>query len=152
MNSPVGVGDAAPGFTLHGVPQGTYSLSDFLGKIVVLAFYPADNSPVCTTQLRTYTLDQKSFKELDAAVLGISPQGIASHEKFASEQSISLPLLSDEDKTVGKAYGVLGPLGFYRRSVFVIDRSGEITYASRTTAGLTFYPTSALLEAVKKAQ
>ncbi|NNN18812.1 MAG: peroxiredoxin [Acidimicrobiaceae bacterium] len=147
----VDVGDRAPEFKLLGVPDGEYSLSRFPGKIVVLAFYPADNSPVCTTQLRTYTMDQASFDSLDAVVLGISPQGIASHKAFYEEQAIKLPLLADEDKTVAQAYGVLGPLGFYRRSVFVINRDGLITYAHRTTAGLSFSPTSVLIEAISQA-
>ncbi len=148
----VGKGDVAPEFTLAGVPEGLYSLTDYLGHVVVLAFYPADNSPVCTTQLRSYTVDKKSFENLGSVVLGISPQGVASHFRFAAEQSIGFPLLSDEDKSVGEAYGVLGPLGFYRRSVFVINRSGTITYAHRTTAGLTFSPSSVLLKAITEAE
>ena len=152
MENVVGVGDEAPEFTLEGVPGGPYSLRDFFGSVVVLVFYPADNSPICTTQLRSYTLDKESFEELDAIVLGISPQGVDSHKSFLEGQSIGFPLLSDEKKLVGKKYGILGPLGFYRRSVFVIDRLGKISYARRTTAGLTFEPTSALIEAVKQAR
>ena len=148
----VGIGDSAPGFTLAGVPEGLYSLSDYLGHVVVLAFYPADNSPVCTTQLRSYTVDKKSFENLSSVVLGISPQGVASHARFVAEQSIGFPLLSDEDKSVAEAYGVLGPLGFYRRSVFVVNKSGTITYAHRTTAGLTFTPSSVLLKAIAEAE
>ncbi|TAN23755.1 MAG: peroxiredoxin [Actinomycetota bacterium] len=147
----VGVGDKAPGFTLAGVPSGTYSLSDYLGMIVVLAFYPADNSPVCTTQLRSYTADLKSFENANAVVLGISPQSVASHQEFYTGQAIGVPLLSDEDKSVAEAYDVLGPLGFYRRSIFVINRSGVITYARRTTAGLTYSPTSVLMKAISQA-
>ncbi len=146
----IGVGDKAPDFTLPGVPQGNYSLGDYLGKIVVLAFYPADKSPICTTQLRSYTADLKSFQNVDAVVLGISPQGIASHEEFYIEQAIGIPLLADEDKSVAEKYNVLGPLGFYRRSIFVISRSGVVTYVRRTTAGLTYSPTSVLLKAVSQ--
>lgn len=152
METVVGVGDEAPEFTLQGVPGGPYSLSDFFGSIVVLVFYPADNSPICTTQLRSYTLDKENFEDLGAVVLGISPQGIDSHKRFLEDQSIGFPLLSDENKSVGKEYGILGPLGFYRRSVFVIDRFGKISYARRTTAGLTFDPTSALIEAIQRAK
>ncbi len=151
MDYQVASGDKAPGFTLPGVPKGSYSLDEYRGSVVVLAFYPADNSPICTTQLRSYTIDSASFESLGASVLGISPQGMESHQRFVEEQAIGLPLLSDEDKVVAKAYGVLGPMGFYRRSVFVIDRAGIITFVKRTTAGLSFYPTSALIEAIEQA-
>lgn len=146
------VGDKAPDFKVKGIPDGEYSLSQFLGQVVVLAFYPADNSPVCTTQMRAYSLDSGSFEGLNAVVLGISPQDVASHQGFASKHDISIPLLSDPDKTVAKAYGVLGPLGFYRRSIFVIDRQGIVTYLRRTKAGLTYSPTSVLIDAINQAE
>lgn len=152
MAGVVGVGDRAPEFCLPGIPDGEYSLGGYLGKTVVLAFYPADNSPVCTTQWRSYTLDSASFERLDAVVLGISPQGIESHRSFARKNSIELPLLSDEDKAVAESYGVLGPLGFYRRSVFVVNKAGIVTYAHRTTAGLTYSPTSVLLKAISEGE
>lgn len=146
------VGDRAPDFTVRGIPDGDYSLSQYRGQVVVLAFYPADNSPVCTTQMRAYSLDSGSFEGLNAVVLGISPQDVASHQGFASKHDISIPLLSDPDKKVAKAYGVLGPLGFYRRSIFVIDRQGIVTYLRRTKAGLTYSPTSVLIDAINEAE
>lgn len=147
----VSIGDAAPDFKLRGIPDGEYSLSSFAGKVVVLAFYPADNSPVCTTQMRTYSLDTDNFANLNAVVLGISPQSVESHVGFASKNSISIPLLADTDKSVGEMYGVIGPLGFYRRSIFVINGDGVITYLRRAKAGLKFAPTSVLLDAIEKA-
>jgi peroxiredoxin len=92
------------------------------------------------------------FSSLGATVWGISPQDQETHRSFAERQSLSVPLLSDIDKKVGSAYGVLGPLGFYRRSVFVINRQGVVTFCHRTTAGLTYLPTSTLLEAVRDAE
>ena len=121
----VGKGDAAPDFTLSGMQDGErkdYSLAEFRGKPVVLVFYPGDNTPVCTRQLNTYTADVDEFAALGAQLLGISPQSVDSHCGFADKQGgFAFPLLADEDKAVGKAYGILGPVGFYRRSVFVID-------------------------------
>ena len=110
---------------------------------MLLVFYPADNSPVCTQQLRSYSEDLNEFEKLGAAVLCLSPQDVASHEAFAAAQALRLPLLSDEDKAVGRAYGILGPLGFYRRSVFVVDRDGVIRFARRSLSNLTYLPTSA---------
>lgn len=148
----LGVGDIAPPFELKGSPEGSYRLSDFIGRPIVLAFYPEDHSPVCSLQLRAYSDGMDEFNSLGAVVWGISPQGPESHLDFASRLNINFPLLSDSDKDVGKAYEVLGPLGFYRRSVFVVDRLGKIAYCHRTTAGLTYKPTAALLDAVKSAE
>lgn len=148
----VGVGDVAPDFTLPSTAGGTVSLADHRGRPVVLAFYPADDSPVCTTQLRSYDDDLAEFENLDAVVLGISPQTVESHDRFAEKHGFRFPLLADTDKSVGDAYGVLGPVGFYRRSVFVIDGSGVVRYAHRAIAGLRYRPASELVAAVKEAK
>jgi peroxiredoxin Q/BCP len=85
-------------------------------------------------------------------VLAISPQSVESHDGFSCKQGgFGFPLLADEDKSVGQSYGIVGPLGFYRRSVFVVDGDGMIRYLHRATAGLTFRPTRELVEAVKRA-
>ena len=81
-------------------------------------------------------------------MLAVSPQSVDEHEGFAAEHGLAFPLLADEDKDVGEAYGILGPLGFYRRSIFVIDAAGVVRYAHRATAGLTFRPTDEILEAL----
>ncbi|MFZ9158443.1 MAG: redoxin domain-containing protein, partial [Ilumatobacteraceae bacterium] len=72
------------------------------------------------------------------AVVGISAQDIASHEAFAAKHGFRFPLLSDVDKTVAAAYGTLGPLGFPRRSVFVVGSDGRLTYVHRALAGVTY--------------
>ena len=132
------VGDIAPAFTLPGTGGRSYSLSDFAGKPLVIAFYPGDDTPVCTKQLNAYNNDFEEFENLDAAVIGISAQDIASHEAFAAKHGFRFPLLSDVDKTVAAAYGTLGPLGFPRRSVFVIGSDGRLTYVHRALAGVTY--------------
>ena len=108
MSGPA-VGDTAPDFTLPGT-DGTaeghrdYTLSEFAGQPVVLAFYPGDNTPVCTRQLNSYTADIDQFRDVDAVVLAISPQSVESHDGFSAEQGgFAFPLLSDEDKQVGQA-------------------------------------------------
>lgn len=145
-----GVGDKAPQFTLPGTgPNGAgeqqYSLTDFAGHPVVIAFYPGDDTSVCTKQLNDYNDGMESFNDLDAQILGISSQDIASHERFSTKYGFEFPLLADTDKAVARAYGTLGPIGFPRRSVFIVDGAGVIRYAHRAIAGLTFRPTSELV-------
>jgi thioredoxin-dependent peroxiredoxin len=150
----VKVGDPAPDFTLpgtDGMPEGhrDYTLSSLRGGPVVLVFYPGDNTPVCTRQLNSYTADIDEFRSVDATVWAISPQSVESHDGFSENQGgFAFPLLADTDKTVGGLYGILGPVGFYRRSIFVVDAAGAIRYAHRAVAGLWFRPTDELVAAV----
>jgi peroxiredoxin Q/BCP len=142
----VSVGDPAPSFTLPSNGGNEVSLSDFLGKPVVLVFYPGDDTPVCTKQLNSYNNDLAQFQALDATVVAISAQSVESHEKFAGKHGFKFPLLADTDKAVAGAYGTLGPIGFPRRSVFIIDAHGVIRYAHRAIAGLTFRPVGELID------
>jgi peroxiredoxin Q/BCP len=147
-------GSVAPDFRLDGT-DGTdpgrrpYTLSEYAGQPVVLVFYPGDNTPVCTRQLVTYSGDIERFAEVGAQVLAISPQSVESHDEFAADQGgFSFPLLADPDKEVGREYGILGPVGFYRRSVFVVDDGGVVRWAHRATAGLTFRPVDEIVAAL----
>ena len=144
------VGDPAPDFELEGT-SGRFKLSEHRGERVILLFYPGDNTPVCTRQLNSYTEDISQFDSVGAQVLAISPQSIASHDRFASKHGFKFPLLADTEKVVAGAYGTLGPLGFPRRSVFVVDADGVIRYAHRAIAGFTFRPTKELVAAVRDA-
>ena len=144
------VGDPAPDFTLPATGGQSFTLSALRGTPVVLVFYPGDHTPVCTTQLNAYTRDISQFDGMGARVVAISPQDIASHEDFSCKQGgFGFPLLADTDKAVGTAYGVIGPVGFYRRSVFIIDREGTIRYAHRSVAGLTYRPVAELVGALE---
>ena len=147
----IAVGDQAPDFTLPGTGDREYRLADYRGRSIVLVFYPGDDTPVCTKQLNTYNDDIGAFRNLGAEVLAISPQGLESHEYFSSKYGFDFPLLADTEKTVAASYGTLGPLGFPRRSVFVIDADGVVRYAHRAIAGLTFRPTAELIRAVEAA-
>ena len=142
----VGVGDRAPEFTLRGTGGAEYSLSDFIGRPIVLVFYPGDDSVVCTKQLNAYNDGLSEFADVDAQIVGISAQGVDSHDAFSAKHGFEFPLLADTDKQVAAAYGTLGPIGFPRRSVFIIDRDGVIRYAHRAIAGLTYRPVSELIE------
>jgi peroxiredoxin Q/BCP len=145
-------GEAAPEFRLPGTNGQEYALADQRGHAVVLAFYPGDDTPVCTVQLNSYNDDLAAFTDLGAVVWGISPQGVESHEAFAAKHGLRFPLLADEGKKVGEAYGILGPLGFYRRSVFVVGGEGVVRFAHRSLVGATFKRSPELVEAVKAAQ
>lgn len=141
----VSVGDPAPTFTLPSTGGGEVSLSSYLGKPLVLVFYPGDDTPVCTKQLNSYNDDLSQFDALDAQLVAVSAQSVESHEKFADKNGFKFPLLADTDKSVAAAYGTLGPLGFPRRSVFIIDGDGIVRYAHRAIAGLTFRPVGELI-------
>ncbi|MEY4361365.1 MAG: hypothetical protein RL391_671 [Actinomycetota bacterium] len=147
----IGKGDQAPGFTLPGTGGRSYSLSEYRGRPVVIVFYPGDDTPVCTKQLNSYNDELSQFTDLDAVVLAISAQDVSSHERFSGKHGFEFPLLADVDKSVATAYGVLGPLGFVRRSVFVVDREGVVRYAHRALAGLTFRSVDELTEALRTA-
>ena len=145
----VSVGDIAPDFTLPATGGVSLSLASFRGQPVVLVFYPGDDTPVCTKQLNSYNNELSAFDGVGAQVLAVSAQDLASHEQFLSKHGFGVPLLADTDKAVASLYGTVGPLGFPRRSVFVINASGVITYAHRAIAGITYRPVSELVAAVE---
>ena len=145
----VSVGDLAPDFTLPATGGTSVSLSSFRGQPVVLVFYPGDDTPVCTKQLNSYNNELSAFEGVGAQVLAVSAQDVASHDQFSSKYGFGFPLLADTDKAVASLYGTVGPLGFSRRSVFVINGGGVITYAHRAIAGITYRPVSELVAAVE---
>jgi peroxiredoxin Q/BCP len=138
-------GQEPPDFTLPGVvlaadnaEQADFTLSAQRGHPIVLAFYPGDNTAVCTRQLCSYTSGLESFTGFGATVWAISPQGLASHEQFARKYSLAFPLLADEGLKVSRDYGItLGGAGL-RRSVFVLDADGILRWKHVTLVGLTF--------------
>jgi thioredoxin-dependent peroxiredoxin len=154
----VSVGGEAPDFELAGVDGATgeeltWRLSHYRGQPVVLVFYPADNSPVCTKQLESYTREIASFDELDAVVLALSPQTVESHREFASARGgFAFPLLADVDKAVAREYGVLGLLDLYRRCTFVIDGDGKVAWIHRYVGpGMNYRSADELVAAVAAA-
>ena len=141
------VGDAAPEFDLPGTGGRSYRLADYRGGRVIIAFYPGDFTAVCTKQFCSYRDDGERLEGLGAAVLGISPQSVDSHERFAEEKRLNVPLLADEDKSVAKAYGVVaGPL--VRRAIFIVDEEGIVRHRKVTLAGLTYESVADLEQAL----
>jgi thioredoxin-dependent peroxiredoxin len=106
------VGDAAPDFELPGTGGATYRLADYRGRNLVLAFYPGDDTRVCTAQFCSYRDEGERIDRLDAAVLGISPQSVDSHERWAEEQRLNLPLLAA--RTSPSAAATASPAGWGR--------------------------------------
>jgi thioredoxin-dependent peroxiredoxin len=126
-------GDKAPAFKLPSVEGGDVSLKDFAGKTVVLYFYPKDDTPGCTREACAFRDSQAALKKAGAVVLGVSPDSVASHEKFRSKYTLNFPLLADADKAVAKKYGAFGEKVMYGkkvtgmiRSTFVIDGAGVV--------------------------
>jgi peroxiredoxin Q/BCP len=145
------VGAEAPDFTLPGTAPATgdadFTLSAARGRPVVLAFYPGDETPVCTKQLCSYQTDLDVLADLDAELWGISSQDLDSHRRFQANRSLTFPLLSDVDNEVFKAYG-LGSL-LNRRAVFVIDAEGRIAWKHVSTTGLTYRKTDEIAAALR---
>ncbi len=134
----VEIGDTAPDFELPGCGGKAYRLSDYEGRTVILAFYPGDFTPVCTRQFCSYRDGQDHLDDLGVDVLGISPQNIESHERFTSKYGLTVPLLSDEDRSVIRRYGVLAPTGLVRRSIFIIDPEGIVRFRHIALLGLHY--------------
>jgi peroxiredoxin Q/BCP len=144
------IGQQAPDFRLPADDGSEFVLSQQRGSKTLLVFYPGDDTPVCTKQLNAYNDGLDQFAELGAQVVGISAQDIPSHEKFSGKHGFGFPLLADIDKVVAGRYGTLGPIGFPRRSVFIIDADGVIRYAHRAIAGLTYRPVAELIDALRE--
>ncbi len=127
------VGAKAPEFTLPDGEGKLVSLADFAGKKVVLYFYPRDNTPGCTRQACAFAGAFEEFKQIDAVVIGISKDSVASHKKFAEKHGLPFILLSDPELTAIQAYGVWQEKKLYGkvsmgvvRSTFIINENGVI--------------------------
>jgi peroxiredoxin Q/BCP len=146
------VGHPAPDFDLRGTGDRTFRLADYRGRWLVLAFYPGDFTPVCTRQFCSYRDAADRLDELDAEVLGISPQSLDSHERFRDRHGLTVPLLADPERTMIRAYGVLGPGGMVRRSIFIVDPQGIVRYRRLALLGLHYQDVDDLKEALQLAR
>jgi peroxiredoxin len=132
-------GTIAPDFSLPSTPDQRVSLSELRGKPVVIVFYPADWSPVCSDQLGLYNELLPEFSEFDAQIIGISVDGIWCHLAFAKDRKLHIPLLADfEPKgAVARAYGVYDEkTGEAERALFVIDSEGVIRWSYVSPVGI----------------
>ncbi len=127
------IGDPAPDFETLNDQGEPVRLSDFRGRRVVLYFYPKDDTPGCTTQACGFRDAYPVIQEQNAVVLGVSPDGVSSHQKFKSKYDLPFTLLVDEDHHIAELYGVWGEKKMYGRSYmgvirshFIIDEEGRI--------------------------
>lgn len=127
-------GMKAPDFSLPRDGNGTVSLSDFAGKKLVLFFYPKDDTSGCTAEAKAFTELKSEFEGAGAALLGMSPDSVAKHDKFITKHDLAVALASDEEKTALEAYGVWVEKSMYgrkymgvERSTFLIDETGTIS-------------------------
>lgn len=160
----VELGDPAPDFELPGTGGRTYRLEDHRGTGVILAFYPGDFTAGCTAQFCSYRDNGERLDRLGMPVLGVSPQSVDSHERWASEQRLNVPLLADEGMEVARAYGAVGwatplawlrerravtPGGFFvKRSIFVVDGDLVVRYRHSDFTGASFQTVEDLERAV----
>ncbi|HEX4627623.1 MAG TPA: redoxin domain-containing protein [Gemmatimonadales bacterium] len=136
---PLAAGSRAPDFTLSSTPDQAVSLKSFRGRPVILAFYPADWSPVCGDQMALYNEVLSEFQRYDAQLIGISVDGVWCHTAFAAARKLHFPLLADfEPKgAVARRYGVYREGdGFSERALFVIDGDGVIRWSYVSPVGV----------------
>ena len=128
MANTVNVGDKAPDFEGPTSDGSRLGLKDFLGKKnVVLYFYPKDDTPGCTKEACSFRDNLKSVREIGAEVIGVSLDSVESHKKFADKYNLPFPLISDKEKRIATAYGVMKDTGTSAsRVTFIIDKSGRI--------------------------
>ncbi len=117
------VGTSAPDFTLPRDGGATVSLSQFRGKAVVLFFYPKDDTSGCTAESIAFTALADNFEAANAVIIGLSPDSVKSHDKFAKKHSLSVILASDEEKTILSAYGVWVEKSMYGRKYMGVERT-----------------------------
>jgi thioredoxin-dependent peroxiredoxin len=123
------IGKQAPHFALKDGNSENWSLADYIGKVVVLIFYPGDNTPVCTKQLCSVRDNWSDYKATGAEVVGISTDSAVSHKSFADQYNLTLRLLSDEKGEVVGLYNVKSWIpGRSARAIVVIDKLGKISY------------------------
>ncbi|MEN9230851.1 MAG: peroxiredoxin [Thermostichus sp. DG02_5_bins_236] len=151
----IAIGAAAPDFSLPAVGKGIQkgsiiSLGAYRGKSkVLLAFYPADFSPMCTSEMSCFREDWEAFRAAGCEILGISCDSISKHQDFAEQLKLEFPLLSDVDKVVSQQYGVDSLLGT-RRAYFVVDSQGILRYQHVEWLPIFKRDNQELLEALKE--
>ena len=127
MEVKVKAGDNAPDFEGPTTEGKTLGLKDFLGKKnVVLYFYPKDDTPGCTKEACSFRDNLQPIRSLGAEIIGVSVDSVESHKKFSTKFSLPFPLISDKEKRIAKAYGVLRVTGTTNRVTFIIDKNGKI--------------------------
>jgi thioredoxin-dependent peroxiredoxin len=152
MSNNLSVNEPAPDFTLKDGNGDDWRLSDQRGKVVVLLFYPGDETPVCTRQMCSVRDRWEDYLATGAEVVGISGDSVESHKNFAEHHNLPLRLLSDSERAVAKLYGAESFIpGRVARAVFVIDGKGILRYRDVRPIGLFKPKDDATIAAIKEA-
>lgn len=147
------LGADAPDFTLKDGDGREWRLSEQKGRVVVLLFYPGDETPVCTRQMCSVRDNWEEYERTGAEVVGVSTDSVESHKKFADRHSLPLRLLSDPDRRVAEAYGAKSWLpGRAARAVVVIDAEGRVRHNKAQALSLFRPKDDEVLEAIRAAQ
>ena len=151
--SKLNLNEAAPDFTLPGGDGRDWRLADHRGKVVVLLFYPGDETPICTRQMCSVRDHWSDYQATGAEVVGISTDSVESHRNFAEHHELPLRLLSDREGKVSVLYGARSLIpGKVARSVFVIDAQGVLRYQDVRPLGLIKPKDDDIISAIRKAQ
>jgi thioredoxin-dependent peroxiredoxin len=147
------IGDTAPDFKLRDGNGNDWTLSDHRGKVIVLMFYPGDDTPVCTKEMCSVRDHWSDYQATGAEVVGISTDSVESHDKFAQKYDLPLRLLSDSEGKVRDLYGAKSLIpGRTGRAEFVIDPQSRLTYQKVRPIGLFRPSDEEVLTAIRKAQ
>jgi thioredoxin-dependent peroxiredoxin len=153
LDNSIQVGDIAPDFSLEDGDGKAWKLSEYIGRVVVLLFYPGDETPVCTKQLCSLRDSWEDYVATGAEIVGISTDSIDSHKRFAGRYQLPIKLLSDIKGDVSKAYDVRSWLpGRTARAVIVIDKEGRISYRKVEWISLFRPSDEEIIKAIKEAQ
>jgi len=128
-----------------------FDLYENLDMDVLLAFYPKDNTPVCTKQLVDYTLNQEELKKVGIKIVGINMDPVESHNSFCANNKIDFPLLSDPNKKVSKYFEALNPLGRNKRKIILVGKDKKLKY-ERSSLPMFFVDSRQLLKDLSKTQ
>jgi peroxiredoxin len=141
-------GDLVSNFVLKDENGNDFDLYGNLDKLVLLAFYPKDDTPVCSTQLNDYNQNLDDFIKHGVKVVGISTDSIESHSNFCSKLKLNFPLLADEDKTISKQFDAINFLGMNKRKLVLIGTDKKVLWID-STMSITYIKTEEILEKVK---
>lgn len=151
--SKLNLNQPAPDFTLPAGDGRNWRLADNRGKVVVLLFYPGDETPICTRQMCSVRDRWPDYQATGAEVVGISTDSVESHQQFAEHHQLPLRLLSDPDGKVSELYGARSLIpGKVARSVFVIDADGKLRYQDVRPLGLIKPKDDVIISAIREAQ
>ncbi|MGY6553265.1 MAG: peroxiredoxin [Wenzhouxiangella sp.] len=143
------LGAAAPDFSLPDQDGEIFSLSAQHGQRLLLVFYPGDDTPVCTRQLCDYRDGLESFADLGVRVIGVSPDGAASHRRFREKHGLPFTLLSDPDLAVASLFGCKGLLGM-KRGVYLLDEQQQVRYRHIEAVAVFRRKREELIEAIRQ--